>query len=424
MTATIDEPQIVEFPALKEARGKLHAKQDELAKIFADAGPEMDMSKVKSLAGMDSKGKVEHIGNLNAELDDLHKNVQELLVVAKAAGAAAADIGGRESGDGTGEDDGRQRQAKGQTFADAFIASNAFKGYKRGMGQGPTAQLDLTVKALFSTGDGWSPETTRGPRIEMTPTRPAPDVIDYFPQTSTGQTAVVYMEETDFLNTAAETAEGQQYPEGSFKLEEKSSPVRKVAVYIAVTDETLEDEPRARSYIMNRLPFMIRQRLDQQLLTGSGTGVNLLGVENVSGIQVQDQASDTTIDALYKLFRKIREDGFAEPNVTFIRPSNWEPVRLAKTTDGLYIWGHPSIPGPMTIFGVPVKETVAAPATKAIAGDFANFSEVAVRRGIDVQISNSHSDFFIRGQLAVRADLRVAALFYRPKAFGVVTNLP
>jgi hypothetical protein len=40
-----------------------------------------------------------------------------------------------------------------------------------------------------------------------------------------------------------------------------------------------------------------------------------------------------------------------------------------------------------------------------------------------VQVSNSHSSFFIEGKLAIRADVRLAVIFYRPKAFGTVTGL-
>ncbi|WP_433233726.1 phage major capsid protein [Actinomadura nitritigenes] len=144
----------------------------------------------------------------------------------------------------------------------------------------------------------------------------------------------------------------------------------------------------------------------------------------MSGIQTQAKGgSEPTTDALYKAMRKIRDTGFAEPSVVFMTPATWEPVRLMKTADGIYIWGHPSMPGPATVWGVPVVETTAAPANAALVGDYANFSELAVRRGIDVQVSNSHSDYFIRGKLALRADLRVALIHYRPLAFCEVTGL-
>jgi hypothetical protein len=61
--------------------------------------------------------------------------------------------------------------------------------------------------------------------------------------------------------------------------------------------------------------------------------------------------------------------------------------------------------------------------TKAVIGDYRTHSYLAVKRGVDVQVSNSHSDFFIKGKQAVRADVRVAMVHLRPAAFGEVTGL-
>ncbi|PAZ15675.1 phage major capsid protein [Streptomyces sp. SA15] len=424
MTATLDAERIVEFPALVEAKKGLDAKRDELAKIFDEAGPDYDMTRVKSIAG-DTHAKVDHIRTLNAEIDQRKSKVDELLVVARAAAVAKRGEGGEpgsEPNDRKGTGKSAEKKAGGESFGRLFVESPAFKQFARGAGGGPQASIDIELKSLFSTGS-WDPETTRTGRIEMFPTRPAPRVADLVPQTTTMQAAVVYMEETTFTNTAAETAEGDQFPEAALGLEEKSVQVRKIPVFLPVTDETFEDEPRAESYVQNRLPFMIRQRLDLQILRGSGTAPNLLGTENVSGILSQAKGADPVPDALYKGMRRIRDTGFAEPSVVFITPEKWEPVRLLRTADGIYIWGHPSTPGPATIWGVPVVETTAAPSTKALLGDYTNFSELAVRRGIDVQVSNSHGDFFVRGKLAVRADIRCAVIHYRPSAFCEVTGL-
>lgn len=415
---------LIEFPALKEAREGLNAKRDELAGILREAGPTYDMSLVKSISG-DSHAKIAAVRELNAEIDDRKKAVDDLLVVAKAAGEAQRHAARGEKGAEPG-DEAREQEERGgsrKSFGELMMASAAIKGYKSGSGNGPTARIDVGLKTLFSTGAGWDPEDTRTARIEMYPTRPAPRVIDAFPQTTTSLSTVLYMEETTFTNNAAETAEGDQYGEAQLQLTERSSEVRKIAVFLPVTEEQFEDEPRAKAYVENRLPFMLKQRLDLQLLTGNGTSPNLRGTENVSGINSQALGVDPLADALYKAMRQVRETGFAEPSHVFIRPSKWEAVRLARTADGIYIWGHPSMPGPMTIWGVPVVETTAVTATKAVLGDYTNFAEVSVRRGVDVQISNSHGDFFVRGQLAVRCDLRVASMHFRPSAFAVVTGL-
>jgi HK97 family phage major capsid protein len=231
------------------------------------------------------------------------------------------------------------------------------------------------------------------------------------------------MEETTFVNNAAEIGEGELYPESALGLEDKSAPVRKIGTWIPITDETLEDVPRARGYLNNRLPFMVRQRLDGQLLNGSGSGSNLRGLLNTTGIQTQAKSGDPTPDAVYKAMTKIKVNGLAMPNATVWNPTDWQNVRLLRTTDGIYIWGAPSEPGPARIWGLPVVEAFGVTVGTAVVGDFANFAELAVKRGIDVQISNSHNDFFVRGKQAVRADIRAAFVVYRPAAFATVTGL-
>ncbi len=416
--------ELIEFPALKEARDGLDAKRDELAKILNEAGPNYDMTLVKSLQG-DTHAKVAEIQKLNAEIDDRKKSVDGYLVIAKAAGEARQHAERGEKGSEPGDEE-RERGTKGgsrKSFGEQLLASPAIKGYKPGSASGPSARIDVDLKTLFSTSNGWDPEDTRTGRIEMYPTRPAPRVIDVFPQTTTKQSTVLYMEETVFVNNAAEVAESGAYPEVTIKVEEKSSEVRKISAFLPITDETFEDEDRARAYVENRLPFMLRQRIDLQLLVGNGTAPNLRGLENITGIQTQALGADPIPDAIYKVMRKIRDDGFAEPSHVFIQPSKWEGVRLLRTADGVYIWGHPSMPGPTTIWGVPVVETTAVTSTKADVGDFTNHSEVAIRRGIDIQISNSHGTYFAEGVLAVRCDIRLAAIYYRPKGFGTVTGL-
>jgi HK97 family phage major capsid protein len=412
----------VKFPALTEAEGRLEAKQKELAEIFGQAGPDMDMTKVTVIAG-DSKAKVDHIRGLNKEMDELGIKLEDLREVGKAAQRVHQSDEERERaaerGDGA-KSAGGKREGGSKSIGEMFVES---KGYSGRQGQnGPEVHLDVDLKALFDTTAAGTPETTRGPRIVDFVTRPI-QFLDLIPQTTTGQTAVTYMEETTYVNNAAEIAEGGPYPESALGLEEKSSPVRKVGTWIPVTDETLEDEPRARSYINSRLPFMVRQRLEGQVLAGNGTAPNLRGLMSTTGIQTQAKGGDPVPDAVYKAMTKVRVIGQGIPNATAWHPNDWQEVRLLRTTDGIYIWGSPSEPGPARIWGLPAVEVQGLTEGTALVGDFANFSELAVRRGIDIQISNSHNDFFTTGKQAVRIDIRCAFVVYRPAAFATVTGV-
>lgn len=410
------------FPALQEKEGKKAARQTELAEIFKEAGPEMDLSKVKCIKGT-TVDKAAHIRKLNDELTDLGKEVDNLKAVEKAANRAkVAELGHGEHGDGADDDDApmpRERQQQ-KSLGELFVESDAFK-LKQGR-SGPVSTLPISLKTLLTTSAGWAPEFLRQPNVVEFATRPI-QVADLIPQIDTTQAAVQYMEETTFTNAAAELAEGGTYPEATLAFTEQTSLVRKLAVFLPVTDEQLEDVPQIRGYIDNRLPFMIRQRLDTQILSGNGTAPNLRGIMNVVGIQTQAKGTDPGPDAIYKAMVKVEVTGQAVTNAVIMHPNDWQNIRLLRTADGLYIWGNPSDSGPERVWGLRVVRAQAATAGTAIVGDFANFIQLAVRSGIDTQVSNSHSTFFAEGKQALRADMRVALVVYRPAAFCQVTGL-
>ena len=398
------------FPALKDAEGKLTAKRAELKSIFDEAGPDRDMSKIKSISG-DNAAKVEAIRAINTEIDALAKSFDDLVMIEKAAENSERQAEGVESGAGA------TRHEKGRkSIGEQFTESDAFKF------KGQTSALDVDLKTLMTTSAGWAPETTRSGLVVESAQRPV-QVTDLVPTVPTSQAAYVYMEETTFTNNAAEAAEGGTYGEAALALTERTSTVRKVAVWLPVTDEQLEDEAAASAYLNARLPFMLRQRLDGQILTGDGSAPNLRGVNNVAGIQTQAKGADPVPDAVYKAMTKVRVTGRAMPNAVVFHPNDWQDVRLLRTADGIYIWGNPSEVGPERIWGLQVAQSDAQTENTAVVGDWANYSLLAVKRGIEVQTTNSHGTFFIEGKQAVRADFRAALVFTRPAAFATVTGI-
>jgi HK97 family phage major capsid protein len=420
---TTKQATVPDFPALRDARGKKDTKQKELAAIFDIAGEDVDLSKVikaRHVTGAKTTHDVAaHIRGINDELTEIGEEIDELVGVKKAQERTKTsdelqDAGGYESGDGS------ESGSQVKSFGQLFVESKAYKEF--GGNQGPEATIDVDLKTLMTTAAGWAPETTRTDRLVEFATRPI-QVAELIPQTTTSQTAVPYMEETTFTNAAAEAAEGGTYAEAALAYTEQTSLVRKIAVFLPVTDEQLEDEPRVRGVIDNRLPFMVRQRLDLQILVGNGTAPNLRGVLNVVGIQTQAKGTDPVPDAVYKAIVKVEVTGQALANAVVMHPNDWQDVRLLRTADGLYIWGNPSDAGPERIWGLRVVRAQALTENTGLVGDFANFSELAVRRGVDTQISNSHSTFFIEGKQAIRADMRVALVVYRPAAFCTVTGI-
>lgn len=414
------------FPALKEAEDRLAAVNKKMTTAFDEAGPDMDFTKVKSIDG-DTLAKAKQIKAWNDEAIEIGTERDALLAVDAAAQRTkrAKDAGQPDPSAEPGADgdptSGTKDSAE-QDFGKMFVESVAYKSRVRG-GQGPQAELaDAEVKTLMTTAAGWAPQSIRTGRVVDFATRPI-QLIDMIPSNTTQFPSVVYMEETTFTNSAAEVAEGGTYAESALALTEKNSPVRKIGTFLPMTDEQLEDIGQARGYINNRLPFMLRQRLDAQCTVGDGVAPNLKGFLNVSGIQTQAKGADPSPDAIYKAMTKIRVTGRAIPDAVVYHPTNWQDVRLLRTADGIYIWGSPMEAGPERIWGLPVVQADSITLGTALVGAFQQFTELATRRGIDVQISNSHSTYFVEGKQAVRADVRVALTVYRPAALCQVTGL-
>jgi HK97 family phage major capsid protein len=415
----------MKFPALEEAQGKLDAARKELFGVMQEAKTSSsgvyDMDKVKSITGSKSE-KLAWIQAKNEELAALKGEVEQQLALKSAAETASSYEVPEHKGDDRHETKGADERSLGELF----VKSAAFKR------KGDTGHFDVDLKTLFQRSAGWAPEVTRSGLVTLKPMVPAPSVVDHIPSIPVSQSGYKYMEETTYTtnavgNLASEADEGTAYAEAQLALTERSIPVEKIAVWLPMTDEQLEDEPGARAYVEARLENMIRQRLDLQVLAGtganSGSVTQLKGTNAVSGIQSQALGADSLLDASYKLFTSIRTDGFAEPNVAFLRPTYWQGVALLKTADGVYIYSNPASGAPSVLWGVPVVQTMAAPSGLMLAGDYANYSFLGVKRGIDVQVTNSHSTDFINGKQAIRLDMRCVMVHIRPKAFGKVTGL-
>jgi len=422
---------------LVELRNELAAKQERLAKVFEEAGSELDMSKVKSLEGS-TVAKVEQIRKMNQEIEDLAKEVEALADLERAKGGLERML--HPTGDREGKaSDAPERKDRGYKdfgsrvvnspeYIDHFVKSRSKGGLALTYDDmWPSEWLIKEwnasgFKTLFETTAGWAPESIRLPIVVEKPTRPI-QVLDIIPMQRTSYERVVYMEETTRTHGALETAEGTDYASSTFVLEEKESPVRKITDSIAVTDEQLEDVEQAQSYLQNRLLFGLRQRLDQQVLIGNGTPPNLTGILATPGISTQAVGSLAKPDAIHAAARIVRVTGRAMPTHVLMHPEDWEEIRLLRTAEGVYVWGNPYEAGPERLWGLPVVQTDVLSAGTGLVGSFdASWVSLFERRGIDVQIGFV-GDQFTKGQRTIRADTRFAFVVFRPAAFCKVTGL-
>lgn len=414
---------------LEDLRGQAEDRRQKLAAIFAEAGPDYDMDKVKAIDG-DSQAKVDQIKALNAELDDLVKQAEDLQGLAGIKSHAddltktSTRLEHRSDETSTNTLAVRQQQ---KSLGELFTESAAYKS------KNVAATLDVNVKTLFATDGGaiaytgatagWYPMDVRTSRlVDYALARQPLRVADIIPSTTTTSPSVTYYQEGAFSNSATAVTEGSAKPEAALVVGTVTEAVRKIAVLLPITDEQLADVPMAQGYVNNRLGFMVRQLLDSQILTGDGNAPNLKGILNRSSIQTQAKGTDPVPDAVYKAITKIRVNDFSEPNTVVMHPNDWQDVRLLTTADGIYIWGSPADAGPERIWGLQVITTTAETENTALVGDF-NQAELAMRTGLEFATTDSHSTYFANNITVIRAELRAALLVYREAAFCKVTGV-
>lgn len=345
-----------------------------------------------------------------------------------------------------------QAPAGAKTVGDAFVRSDGYQALIQGF-------------KTNSLGDKWSTGVIDMPEFatKATVTEVAspviqpnlrPDVVqaaavalrqltvaDLLMQGTTDSATVRYLLETTNTNAAAATDEGAAKPESTITFTQVDEPVRKVATFLPVSDEMLEDMAQIRSYLDTRLRLFVQHAEEDQLLNGSGTAPAIRGLLNRTGIQTGTRSALGTAagntaaasilgDVFFQAITNIRLNALVEPDGIIVHPSNWLSMRLAKDSAGQYLGGGPmigaygnGIQASNVYWGLPVVVTSRIAANTALVGAFGSMAQVFYRNNLVVEASNGYNDFFQKNLTAVRAEQRLALAVYRPQAFHAITAL-
>jgi HK97 family phage major capsid protein len=250
-------------------------------------------------------------------------------------------------------------------------------------------------------------------------------VADLIAPGTTESNSIAFMKEKTFTNAAAAVLEAGLKPESTLVFEAATSAVRKIAHWIPVTEEMLEDFAQTQSIIDARLRLGLDLVEEDELLNGSGVAPHILGLMTLTGLTTAvARGADSNADAIFKQITAISTTVFVVPDAFVMNPANWQTVQLTKNAAGNYLGSGPWAPAqPATLWGLPGAITPSIVANTALVGGFKSSAQTFRKGGVRVEASNSHASFFVNNLVAIRAEERLALAVYREAAFGKVTGL-
>lgn len=254
----------------------------------------------------------------------------------------------------------------------------------------------------------------------------------------TNSDAITFFRETSFTNNAAAVAEATATTgtsglkqESALALEEATVAVKTIAHWIPITRQILWDAAQMQTYVEQRLLDGLRLAESDQLLNGDGTGANILGLTNQSGVQVLDAAAFTAApvadagdanENFNRILRgrvNIRAVGRARANFVVIHPADHETFLTATNANGDYYGAGPfSGNGVANIWGLRVVEDENMDEGTALVGD-GRMAAVWDRMQAQILI-DTINDQFVRNMLTILAEERLALTVFRPQAFALV----
>jgi len=252
-------------------------------------------------------------------------------------------------------------------------------------------------------------------------------LLDIIPTGTTDSNIIQYVQVTALPGYAAETAELAAKPQEGIALFDATAPVRTIAGWIKMARQAMDDIPALASMINSLLPYDVRRRMMVQMLAGDGSGQNLTGILNTSGIGAPASGAGMNVadGILSALTTVVLSD--ADPNFVAMNPLTTQKLLGLKSTNTgdatgssgsfEYVYGSPATSGIQSIWGLRITSNRAVPQANPLVGDSMG-ATLLVRQGVNVKTSDSDQDDFIKNRVTVLAEARVAFPVWRPSAFA------
>lgn len=374
------------------------------------------------------------------EVQGYKSTVERLSAEIKSAEEAGSLIKSIEEMAGkSGSDDGRERSGEhlaavkslGDHFvkhaADRLAQVRGVKGASVAAPEFKAAADSHTVGSVFQ-----APVLTEYDRTIIKAPRRRLVVADILGQGVISGNAISYFVEGIVEGSFATVAEAGQKPQ--LHVADPTTvtdALSKIAGWIKLSDEMLEDLDFVVSEINSRLLYELARFEEDQLLNGNGSGSNLRGILNRNGLQTQ-AFQDNAADSIFRGMTACATGSGLDADGVAIHPLDYQNLRLTKDGNEQYMgggffagqYGNGGIMEQPPVWGLRTVITPAIPQGTALVGAFAQAATVYRKGGVRVESTNSHANDFTQNMVTIRAEERIALAVRHPAAFVKVSLAP
>ncbi|WP_433899405.1 phage major capsid protein [Pseudomonas sp. PSE1(2024)] len=314
---------------------------------------------------------------------------------------------------------------EGKSFIDMIKGDDAYKALTQKSAN--RAEIEVTKSDLASmkevkvTSAGivapiYDPVIQPGIRQELR----IRDLLTAIPVTGQQYT---YFRELLHTRGAAPVAEGGTKPTSNVTFEAATDRVKKIAVWMPVTEEALDDVPQMQGYIQELLRYDLKLEEENQILKGDGTGENLNGLMTQATIYdaALTKAGDTSIDIVRRGIYQVRKQSKLSADGVVMSELDWMNIELQKDGENRYLFAN--LQGLVTpvLWGRPVITSDSMDEGDAdTGGEFliANFARAAILfdRMTYLFKMGLINDMFIKNQIALLAEERLGLGVRRKEA--------
>jgi HK97 family phage major capsid protein len=229
----------------------------------------------------------------------------------------------------------------------------------------------------------------------------------------------------NFTNAAAAVAEAAIFLQSDYTWIQRSAIMEKIATYVKVTNEALEDWDQCLDAIRGELLPLTERAVESAVFSGTGATPQIQGIFDSTDIahayelttEITGVVTPNSLDVILAMAAQIRSYKFGGPLTVLVNPIDYALMMLPKNTQGIYLL-PPFITADRTVIaGVRVVSSFLATAGTFYMGDFSK-DKLYFARGIEIKIWDQNSDDPIHDLKTITATVRLANRIHVPDYYA------